>query len=168
GKTSGILKPVQTELRPAGWKATLEFGHFLPNSVVGANPQGWQRVTDGRSGQRGNDHRYTASDDRAPRRWGQIPGDKCNSGQKGANAILWGNANLGRLGSDESGAFVPAAGKAWKSVASALGGPTGSGDAPGTRRRGRLRYEWNAREFAAEVSGAALAKLRVMQQDMVE
>ena len=146
--------------------------------MVGANPQGWQRVTDGRSGQRGNDHRYTASDDRAPRRWCQIPGDKCNSGQKGASAILWGNANLGRLGSDESGssaegqdfsrAFVPAAGKAWKSVASALGGPTGSGDAPGTRRRGRLRYEGNAREFAAEVSGAALAKLRVMQQDMVE
>ena len=33
-----------------------------------ANPEGWQRVAGGRSGQRGNDHRKTASDGRAPRR----------------------------------------------------------------------------------------------------
>jgi hypothetical protein len=35
----------------------LEFGHFSQNSVAEANPQGWQRVAGGRSGQRGNDHR---------------------------------------------------------------------------------------------------------------
>ena len=33
-----------------------------------ANPEGWKMVAGGRSGERGNDHRETASDDRAPRR----------------------------------------------------------------------------------------------------
>jgi hypothetical protein len=36
-------------------------------SAAETNPQGWQRVADGRSGQRGNDHRKTASDGRASR-----------------------------------------------------------------------------------------------------
>ena len=38
-----------------------------------ANPEGWKMVAGGRSGERGNDHRETASDDRAPRR-GARPG----------------------------------------------------------------------------------------------
>jgi hypothetical protein len=42
-----------------------------PNSR--ANPEGWQTVAGGRSGQRGNDHRKTAADSRAPRR-GARPG----------------------------------------------------------------------------------------------
>jgi len=37
-------------------------------SVAKTNPQGWQRVAGGRSGQRGNDHRRSALDGRAPRR----------------------------------------------------------------------------------------------------
>src|ERR1035438_3515210 len=39
----------------------LEFGHFPRNSLWEAKPQGWQGVAGGRSGQRGNDHRKTAS-----------------------------------------------------------------------------------------------------------
>ena len=45
-----------------------EFGQFPRGSLAKANPQGWQRVAGGRSGQRGNDHRENASDSRAPRR----------------------------------------------------------------------------------------------------
>jgi hypothetical protein len=48
-------------------KGRLGFGHFLPNSLAEANPQGWQRVAGGRTGQRGDDHRKTASEGRAPR-----------------------------------------------------------------------------------------------------
>jgi hypothetical protein len=48
-------------------KGRLGFGHFLPNSLAEANPQGWQRVAGGRTGQRGDDHRKIASEGRAPR-----------------------------------------------------------------------------------------------------
>jgi hypothetical protein len=41
---------------------------LLLNSLAGDNPQGWQRVAGGRSGQRGNDHRKTALDGPASRR----------------------------------------------------------------------------------------------------
>jgi hypothetical protein len=34
-----------------------EFGHFLLCSLAEANPEGWQMVAGGRSGQGGNDHR---------------------------------------------------------------------------------------------------------------
>src|ERR1039457_2363398 len=36
---------------------TLEFGHFPQNSATESNPEGWQRVAGGRSGQMVNDHR---------------------------------------------------------------------------------------------------------------
>ena len=48
-----------------------EFGHYPRGSLAESNPQGWQRVAGGRSGQTGNDHRETASDGRAPR--GGVP-----------------------------------------------------------------------------------------------
>jgi hypothetical protein len=40
----------------------------LSRQPAETNPQGWQRVAGGRSGQRGNDHRKAASDGRAPRK----------------------------------------------------------------------------------------------------
>ena len=43
--------------RGTSGEGALESGHFPPNSLAEANPQGCQRVAGGRSGQRGNDHR---------------------------------------------------------------------------------------------------------------
>ena len=55
-------------LIPSPWGEGLEFGHSPRTLLAEANPQGWETVAGGRSGQKGNDRRKTASDGRAPRR----------------------------------------------------------------------------------------------------
>jgi hypothetical protein len=45
----------------------LEFGHFLPNTLAGVNPQGCQKVAGGRSLFALNDHRKSGVREQAPR-----------------------------------------------------------------------------------------------------
>jgi hypothetical protein len=57
------LRCVRSLLPPCAEAACIlppAFGYCPQNSVEEANPQGWQRVAGGRSGQRGNDHRKGA------------------------------------------------------------------------------------------------------------
>ena len=62
------VPPASTTRKRQARRLPLGFGHYPQNSPREANPQGWQKVAGGRSGQGGNDHRKDARWSRTPER----------------------------------------------------------------------------------------------------
>jgi hypothetical protein len=76
----GVRHPCLTVRAVSG--RPLEFGRFPRSSLAETNPQGWQRVAGGRSGQGGSDHRKAASERGAPRRGARAARSSARSGSE--------------------------------------------------------------------------------------